>query len=203
MPRFVVPSAPPLPAFSASSMPSMTRCPSRSTCARDEMTNFSSEESSPNCLSSSKSVGTWTTTPLPMTLTHVSRSMPQGRRWNAYFLPSTSSVWPAFAPPLNRHTRSARPASTSTSLPLPSSPHWAPSTTMTRASWRPVTSLRRRQRRWMTSAAAAAAAERARRRAPHGPPRPRGAARRAGRRRARGRDDDELLRAARAGAGNE
>src|SRR2546428_29785 len=40
-----------------------------------------------------------------------------------------STVWPALAPPWYRTTRSARSASTSTILPLPSSPHWAPTTT--------------------------------------------------------------------------
>src|SRR5437667_381562 len=40
-----------------------------------------------------------------------------------------STVWPALAPPWYRTTRSARSASTSTIFPLPSSPHWAPTTT--------------------------------------------------------------------------
>src|SRR5438034_7449704 len=40
-----------------------------------------------------------------------------------------STVWPALAPPWYRTTRSARSARTSTILPLPSSPHWAPTTT--------------------------------------------------------------------------
>src|SRR6478609_10280089 len=37
-------------------------------------------------------------------------------------------VWPALWPPWKRTTRSARLASQSTTLPLPSSPHWAPIT---------------------------------------------------------------------------
>src|SRR5580658_4081458 len=37
-------------------------------------------------------------------------------------------VWPALWPPWNRTTISARSDSQSTILPLPSSPHWAPTT---------------------------------------------------------------------------
>src|SRR6201996_4101052 len=39
-----------------------------------------------------------------------------------------TSVWPALCPPWKRTTTSARLLSQSTSLPLPSSPHWAPIT---------------------------------------------------------------------------
>src|SRR3712207_3633985 len=39
-----------------------------------------------------------------------------------------TSVWPALWPPWKRTTTSARLASQSTTLPLPSSPHWAPMT---------------------------------------------------------------------------
>src|SRR3954469_20351686 len=38
-------------------------------------------------------------------------------------------VWPALWPPWNRTTTSACSDSQSTILPLPSSPHWAPTTT--------------------------------------------------------------------------
>ncbi len=37
-------------------------------------------------------------------------------------------VWPALWPPWKRTTTSARSLSQSTILPLPSSPHWAPTT---------------------------------------------------------------------------
>src|SRR5258708_11741766 len=40
-----------------------------------------------------------------------------------------TSVWPALWPPWKRTTTSARSESQSTILPLPSSPHWAPTTT--------------------------------------------------------------------------
>ena len=46
-----------------------------------------------------------------------------------------STVCPAFAPPWYRTTQSARSASTSTSLPFPSSPHCAPTTTTVRFVW--------------------------------------------------------------------
>src|SRR5512146_506921 len=39
-----------------------------------------------------------------------------------------TSVWPALWPPWKRTTISARSDSQSTILPLPSSPHWAPTT---------------------------------------------------------------------------
>src|ERR1700719_4558173 len=39
-----------------------------------------------------------------------------------------TSVWPALWPPWKRTTTSARSDSQSTTLPLPSSPHWAPTT---------------------------------------------------------------------------
>src|SRR5690606_26267137 len=40
-----------------------------------------------------------------------------------------TSVWPALCPPWKRATMSACSQSQSTILPLPSSPHWAPTTT--------------------------------------------------------------------------
>ena len=49
--------------------------------------------------------------------------------------PSMTTVCPAFAPPWYRTTQSAPSAITSTSLPLPSSPHWAPTTTSVRMCW--------------------------------------------------------------------
>src|SRR5689334_2494375 len=51
-------------------------------------------------------------------------------RWKAHFWPSRTIVWPALLPPWKRTTMSAFSASRSTILPLPSSPHWAPTMTM-------------------------------------------------------------------------
>src|SRR4051794_33316780 len=56
--------------------------------------------------------------------------MPDGIRWNFHFSPSRTIVWPALLPPWKRITRSARSAIRSVTLPLPSSPHWAPTITM-------------------------------------------------------------------------
>src|SRR5919112_403437 len=56
--------------------------------------------------------------------------MPLGIRWNFHVSPSRTIVWPALLPPWKRITMSARSASRSTTLPLPSSPHWAPTITI-------------------------------------------------------------------------
>src|SRR5512138_1615845 len=55
--------------------------------------------------------------------------IPAGMRWRTVFSPPTTSVWPALFPPWNRTTTSASCVSRSTIFPLPSSPHWAPTTT--------------------------------------------------------------------------
>src|SRR5688500_15590049 len=55
--------------------------------------------------------------------------MPDGIRWNLNVSPSRTIVWPALLPPWKRTTRSACSASRSTTLPFPSSPHWAPTIT--------------------------------------------------------------------------
>src|SRR4051812_38006262 len=51
-------------------------------------------------------------------------------RWNFHVSPWRTIVWPALLPPWKRTTASACSASRSTTLPLPSSPHWAPTITM-------------------------------------------------------------------------
>src|SRR4051795_13194520 len=51
-------------------------------------------------------------------------------RWNLNSSFPRTIVWPALLPPWKRMTASARSASRSTTLPFPSSPHWAPTTTM-------------------------------------------------------------------------
>src|SRR6185503_16664764 len=65
--------------------------------------------------------------PLPIT-DGVPRRIPLGSSDNLYTWSPTTSVWPALWPPWKRTTMSARLASQSTILPLPSSPHWAPMT---------------------------------------------------------------------------
>src|SRR5215208_5861628 len=56
-------------------------------------------------------------------------------RWKAHFTPSRTIVCPALLPPWNRMTISAPSAMRSTTLPLPSSPHWAPTITMPGMPW--------------------------------------------------------------------
>src|SRR6218665_1484040 len=58
--------------------------------------------------------------------------MPLGIRCSAVFTPLITKVWPALCPPLKRTTPCALCVSQSTSLPLPSSPHWVPTTTTLR-----------------------------------------------------------------------
>src|SRR5918992_1280097 len=67
--------------------------------------------------------------------------MPDGIRWNFHLTPSRTIVWPALLPPWKRITRSACSAKRSVILPLPSSPHWAPTITIpaiavVQSSWR-------------------------------------------------------------------
>src|SRR5919108_1340341 len=69
-----------------------------------------------------------TTTPLPMIDNLPGRTTPDGNRLILYSTLPTTSVWPALLPPWKRTTTSARSDNQSTILPLPSSPHWAPTT---------------------------------------------------------------------------
>src|SRR5471032_3087986 len=55
--------------------------------------------------------------------------MPEGISRRIVFLPLITSVCPALCPPWKRTTQSAWSVSQSTTLPLPSSPHWVPITT--------------------------------------------------------------------------
>src|SRR5690606_15788542 len=56
--------------------------------------------------------------------------MPDGISRKIVLLPLIHKVWPALCPPWKRTTPWADSASQSTILPLPSSPHWVPITTM-------------------------------------------------------------------------
>src|SRR5882672_8979885 len=69
------------------------------------------------------------TTPLPMKQRTCSRRIPEGMSDRMVLRPSMTSVWPALCPPWKRATAAARSVSRSTTLPLPSSPHWVPMTT--------------------------------------------------------------------------
>ena len=70
------------------------------------------------------------TIPSPSTNPHSSRVIPEGSRWNFRTLSPRTTVCPALLPPWNLATHVALSANLSTSLPFPSSPHWAPSTTV-------------------------------------------------------------------------
>src|SRR6516164_730210 len=65
---------------------------------------------------------------MPAHNTHIFRgwSTAAAIRLRTVVSPFTTSVWPALCPPCQRTTMSARAASRSTTLPLPSSPHWVP-----------------------------------------------------------------------------
>src|SRR4051794_8780872 len=70
-----------------------------------------------------------TTTPLPITEVFSACRIPEGIRWNLNSSPSRTMVWPALLPPWKRTIVVARSARRSTTFPLPSSPHWAPTMT--------------------------------------------------------------------------
>ena len=71
------------------------------------------------------------TTPLPMILILPPWKIPDGIERSTYFSPLNSSVWPAFGPPWKRVMTSYFGVRTSTTLPLPSSPHCNPNNTST------------------------------------------------------------------------
>src|SRR5262245_35897258 len=56
--------------------------------------------------------------------------MPEGIVCRTYFSRPTTTVWPALLPPEKRTTTFTCGVMMSTTLPLPSSPHCAPTTTM-------------------------------------------------------------------------
>src|SRR5215210_6297027 len=99
-------------------------------CALPEIRSGSAEI--PRCSSpsiSSSSTSGSTTQPAPSTLVLPER-IPDGRWRNLNVSPWAMTVWPAFGPPWYRQTRSDSCASRSTILPLPSSPHCAPTITV-------------------------------------------------------------------------
>ena len=81
---------------------------------------------SSSSISSTNPIGS-TTTPLPMTQVVRFRRIPDGIRCRMYWVLPTMTVCPALAPPWARATMSACSVMKSMILPLPSSPHWAPS----------------------------------------------------------------------------
>src|SRR4029450_13639560 len=82
------------------------------------------------------------TTPLPMIDNLPSRTTPDGSNDSLYVEPLITRVCPALWPPWKRTTISACSESQSTILPLPSSPHWDPTTTTFAIRTLPCTSAR-------------------------------------------------------------
>src|SRR3954447_16051681 len=78
---------------------------------------------------SSVSTSGSTTTPLPIAQILPGCRIPDGIRWNLNSSPSRTIVWPALLPPWKRTIVGARSARRSTTFPLPSPPHWAPTIT--------------------------------------------------------------------------
>src|ERR1700722_5495580 len=83
----------------------------------------SSSSSSPRTLGS-------ITTPLPITHSLPGWRIPDGIRCSFHVCPLRTIVWPALLPPWKRTTASPFSASRSVIFPFPSSPHWAPTTTI-------------------------------------------------------------------------
>src|SRR5436190_8253609 len=101
-------------------------------CAFFEMKRLPSSVT-PRCTSdsiSSMSEPGSTTTPQPITHRQPLCRMPEGMVCSTYFSRPTTTVWPALLPPWKRTTTSTCGVMTSTTLPLPSSPHCVPTTTM-------------------------------------------------------------------------
>src|SRR5690606_5856865 len=94
---------------------------------------FSRERTSMPLASSSsislRSAAGLSTTPLPIRHSASGRRMPEGIRCSTVLRPPMTRVWPALWPPWKRTTAPISSVSRSTILPLPSSPHCAPSTT--------------------------------------------------------------------------
>src|SRR5882672_53853 len=71
-----------------------------------------------------------TTTPQPITQRQPLCRIPEGIVCSTYFSRATTTVWPALLPPWKRTTTFTCGVMTSTTFPLPSSPHCVPTTTM-------------------------------------------------------------------------
>src|SRR3954467_8651714 len=137
MPRRVVPicSRPSFvsPAWSSSMWYGMIRCALALIFRPPSSTPLARRSSS----SAGRTFGSLTT-PLPIAHSLPGYRIPDGIRWNFHFSPSRTIVCPALLPPWKRITRSAFSASRSVTLPLPSSPHCAPTMTKPAMSSRSV-----------------------------------------------------------------
>src|SRR5579885_1896790 len=129
MPRPVVPiaSLPRACSRSRSSAPCSGRIRAAFSASR-RLSGVTVMPSLPRASISASSAQGSTTTPLPMIESLPGRTTPEGRRLSLKVRSPTTRVWPALCPPWKRTTTSALSDSQSTILPLPSSPHWAPTT---------------------------------------------------------------------------
>src|SRR5579884_1570347 len=130
MPRLVVPMR--VAAPSASRSASSSRCSGRISVAFSAIRSLSGVTLIPclsSCAISSSSARGSTTTPLPMIESLPSRTTPDGSSESLNTALPITRVCPALWPPWKRTTMSACSDSQSTIFPLPSSPHWDPTTT--------------------------------------------------------------------------
>ena len=126
MPRPVVPMAFRPRAVSRARSSARARAGSADSRARCAAARTPARPARSACRLSLNSASSDSTTPLPMQQRTCSRRMPEGMSDRMVFLPPMTSVWPALWPPWKRATAAARSVSRSTTLPLPSSPHWVP-----------------------------------------------------------------------------
>src|ERR1700742_3428490 len=112
----------------------MIRCALALTRSRSQLTPRASSAS----ISSNSTFGS-TTTPLPITGVTLGESTPDGSTCRAYFSSPITTVWPALFPPWYLTTYWTRSPSRSVALPLPSSPHWAPISTIAGILFTPFT----------------------------------------------------------------
>src|SRR3984885_12672589 len=112
----------------------MIRCALARTSRRSQLTP-------PPCSASTSSNSAFgsMTTPLPITGVTSGESTPDGRTCSAYFSSPITTVWPALLPPWYLTTYCTLSPSRSVALPLPSSPHWAPISTMAGILFTPFT----------------------------------------------------------------
>src|SRR4051812_4017700 len=130
MPRLVVPMR--VPELEDSRSASSSWCSERISVVFSAMRRLSGVIAMPcparRAISSISARGS-ITTPLPITDSLSLRTTPEGSNESLKVIPSMTSVCPALWPPWKRTTTSACSDNQSTILPLPSSPHWAPTTT--------------------------------------------------------------------------
>ena len=129
MPRRVVPIS--LDPSRRSLAPSRSRWYGMIRCALHEISRrcVVRPSASSRSISSSSTFGSMTT-PLPMTGVMCGYMIPLGIRCSLSVRPPWTIVCPALLPPWKRTTKSMSSARRSVILPLPSSPHWAPTRTM-------------------------------------------------------------------------